>query len=438
MPAPAGATVARRSAVPTWLGVVFGLWAAGVAGFATLLAVRIAALRRWHREQEERGTIPVWFHELMVAAARRLGLERLPAVVFSDRAVTPAVYGVFRPTLLLPSRSFETLSREDAEHVLLHELAHLKRGDLWVNALGLLVAVVYWFNPLVALTQRRLRHVRELCCDLTIANLLRERTDAYRRTLLETARRLLTETVEPAMGLLGVFEEPFRLVPRLRWLERPTWRHRALAGAASVGVLVLLGPLLLPMAAARPVEPPPLAGGERSGVPLEGTGEELVYVRDVTRGEVRLLGLAVRSWTLAVAETWVGDRVIANTENGRTLVVDLGRALARVIDHRSQSFVETPLPLEVETLLDEGLAAEFRRSRTSGEVRRAGGTRTVLGRRCVGYEVRMWRPLAVPERPRARSGCGRPAMSRSTSRPTRPWSRSCAGSPTATRSCDGS
>ena len=70
--------------------------------FLFLLIFKMAKLRRWHLEQEERQTIPPWFHELLVETSGRLNLEQLPAIVFSRDAATPAVYGVFRPVLLLP------------------------------------------------------------------------------------------------------------------------------------------------------------------------------------------------------------------------------------------------------------------------------------------------------------------------------------------------
>ncbi|MCP4657751.1 MAG: M56 family metallopeptidase [bacterium] len=240
---------ARAAGPPSlvWQAYVMGTWILGMGLFIVLLALRIAKLRRWHRQQVERQTIPPWFHELMVGTARRLRLERLPAIVFSDEAVTPAVYGVFRPVLLLPAHYTDSLSREEAEHVLLHELAHLKRGDLWLNGLCLLLQIVYWLNPLLIWVHRQMKHVRELCCDLTVANLLREKTERYRRTLLDTARELLSESPEPGMGLLGVFEEPFRLVARLRWLEKESWRGRRWMRATSWLVTLVVVSLFLPM-----------------------------------------------------------------------------------------------------------------------------------------------------------------------------------------------
>jgi bla regulator protein blaR1 len=206
----------------TWALVA---WVAGMLVFSSLLFLKMAKLRRWHRLQKER-EIPKWFHALLLRTADRLGLKRIPAIVFARDAVTPAVYGVFRPVLLIPSGYLEKISRREAEHVLLHELCHLKRGDLWVHGLYLLLHMVYWFNPFLIWTSRQMKHVREICCDLSVAEVLREKTKGYRKTLLDTARGLVTETVEPGLGLLGVFEEPFTLVPRLKWLEKESWKHR--------------------------------------------------------------------------------------------------------------------------------------------------------------------------------------------------------------------
>jgi beta-lactamase regulating signal transducer with metallopeptidase domain/DNA gyrase inhibitor GyrI len=221
-------------------------WIAGMLAFASLLTLKMIRLRRWHRRQRDK-KIPEWFHRLLVEIAGTLRLSRIPAIVFSKDAVTPAVYGMFRPVLLLPAGYLNRLSREEAEHVLLHELSHLKRGDLWMHGLYLILHVVYWFNPLLIWTRREMKHVREICCDLSVAAVLREKTRRYRLTLLNTARELLTENVEPGLGLLGVFEEPFKLVTRLKWLEKEPWKHRKWIPALSLCAGLSVAAVIIPM-----------------------------------------------------------------------------------------------------------------------------------------------------------------------------------------------
>lgn len=368
---------------PTWQVWAMGTWLLGMVLFLLLLAARIAKLRRWHREQLTRKTIPPWFHELLVATARRIGLERLPAIVFSDEAVTPAVYGVFRPVLLLPADYTDSLSPEEAEHVLLHELAHLKRGDLWLHGLCLLLQIVYWFNPLLIWVRKQMRHVREICCDLTIASLLKEKTMRYRKTLLDTARAMLSESLEPGMGLLGVFEEPFRLVARLRWLEKDTWSRRGLMRVAALLVVLLAVPLLLPMAAIE-------AGQTSAGSPAP-TSAEATYIREETRWELdRIFPLPDRSEIRGVAELWIGEGRIAQVEDKRRLIIDRDRGTLVVINPAARTYVETTLPLRVWDLLSEELRAFRTEVRYGVQVEKTGKGRTINGRACEEQVVTQW------------------------------------------------
>jgi len=245
-----------------WQVYAMGFWLFGILLFSLQLARRIKKLRRWHKEQVNKKDIPDWYHRQLVDTAEKLKLESLPAIVFSKQAAAPAVYGLFRPVLLLPEDYFNSLSREEAGHVLLHELAHLKRGDLWVHGLCLLLQIIYWFNPLLIWVRKQMKHVREICCDLTVANRLKEETMKYHQTLLNTAKRLLTESVEPGMGLLGIFEEPFRVVTRLKWLKKEKRTRRRILFPVTGAVCLLMLLFILPMAGSGKVSAstPPVAG----------------------------------------------------------------------------------------------------------------------------------------------------------------------------------
>ncbi len=362
----------------------FAVWLVGVLLLVFLLFTRISKLRRWHREQEERQTIPEWFHRLMVKTADRLKLERLPAIVFHQEAVTPAVYGVFRPVLLLPARYLENLSREDAEHVLLHELAHLKRGDLLINGLVLLLQIVYWFNPLILYARKQMKHVREMCCDLTIANILREKTMKYRKTLLHTARELLTESLEPGMGLLGVFEEPFRLVARLKWLERKTWQFHKWTAPAVCCVLLVTIPILLPMAGAK-VQP---EGGELSAAQEEAAGD--FYYKEVTHSDNYFLGLRTNSRMEAYLDMWLRNNIAVREAGDKRIIVDLDAQKFYFINHKTESYVEAPLPLDLSKLIDEDSWWRKSRPTFSGRVDKTEGSAKILNKQCDEYLVTFW------------------------------------------------
>jgi beta-lactamase regulating signal transducer with metallopeptidase domain len=381
---------------------LLGFWLVGMGLFLILLILKMAKLRRWHRQQAERKTIPQWFHELLVDTGRQLNLERLPAIVFSRDAVTPAVYGVFRPVLLLPEHYLDDLSREEAEHVLLHELCHLKRGDLWIHGLVLLLQVAYWFNPFLLWANRQLRHVREMCCDQTLAARLQDRTAAYRKTLLDTARELLTERVEPGMGLLGVFEEPFWLVARIRWLEKKTWQHRKSVAASAALVTLGMAILVMPMAGrpavisptgdlAAPVSwTPPYTARQYAEAPASGAAVKAVYCRMITRVIDDFLWFEADARFFAMEEGWHAPNKVALIEEGRTFILDKEKNRFIFLNRNRKTCLEVPLPVSRATAHSAELARFFEERKRSGRVESLGDTQQIQGRVCRGLRLIDW------------------------------------------------
>ncbi len=98
--------------------------------------------------------------------------------------ISPAVCGLFRPVVLLPQSLVEKLSPEQLRAVLLHELVHLRRLDVWVNFAQSLLQIVHWWNPLLWLANARIRRVREEAVDDAVMVTLREDSEVYAPTLL--------------------------------------------------------------------------------------------------------------------------------------------------------------------------------------------------------------------------------------------------------------
>ena len=75
---------------------------------------------------------------------------------------TPLAFGLMHPTVIL---SDTEMTPEEQWLVILHELTHIKNGDLWVKFIACVVSAVHWFNPLVYLLQRKLCVISEEYCD---------------------------------------------------------------------------------------------------------------------------------------------------------------------------------------------------------------------------------------------------------------------------------
>lgn len=88
-----------------------------------------------------------------------------PSLAYTDRIVIPTVIGLLKPTILLPASAISGLSAQELELILAHELAHVRRYDMWINLVQRLAEAVLFFNPVVWYLSRRLSALREYCCD---------------------------------------------------------------------------------------------------------------------------------------------------------------------------------------------------------------------------------------------------------------------------------
>ncbi|MDB6004985.1 MAG: hypothetical protein JWR15_1972 [Prosthecobacter sp.] len=212
--------------------------------------------------------------DMLGEAARLLGMRRIPRLLIGPSDSVPMVWGVFRPRLLLP-QGFESWSGEKQRGVLLHELAHLKRGDplaLWVAQW---VKALHWFNPLAWLTLRQLRADQERACDDTV---LRHgvRASDYAQSLLDLSRH---QRLAPGLSLCALTIT--RCAPveaRVKAILDPTRRREGLtlhwlAGLSGCALLITL-----PVAMLHAIEGPALRGRilDRNGrVLAESTREKL-------------------------------------------------------------------------------------------------------------------------------------------------------------------
>ena len=92
-------------------------------------------------------------------------MRRAVPILASPAVASPAVWGLVRPRLIVPAGLTERLTPGQWRWVLLHELAHIRRGDLWIATLQRLVQVAYFFHPAVWLASRMIDVQREYACD---------------------------------------------------------------------------------------------------------------------------------------------------------------------------------------------------------------------------------------------------------------------------------
>ncbi|MCX5772041.1 MAG: M56 family metallopeptidase, partial [Candidatus Hydrogenedentes bacterium] len=182
------------------------------------------------------------------AIGREVRVRILPAVQSSQG---PAVIGIVRPTILLPAPVAEHWSLDELEPVLLHELAHIKRWDLLVNLVQIVVQAAYFFHPLVWFVNARIRQERELVCDDLAVLHSGGRCKRYSQSFM----RVLEETSNHALSLgvagVGMTEHRKPLARRIIRMMSKDYRLYRPLGWLSIALLVLVSAAAIAVAAER-------------------------------------------------------------------------------------------------------------------------------------------------------------------------------------------
>lgn len=278
---PSGASVEEDEAAGAhWSGAMSlagwrGRWLAGSLGgiwLAGSLAWFGAAMWRWRafwrRFSQVDWELSARLQPRVTDLAARLGVKRPVRVVVAQAPLGPAVIGIWRPTLVLPSVLMAGWERDGdpdlkkLEPILAHELLHVRRGDLWVGALQTLAQGVWWFHPLVWFAMRRATQTAERCCDEEVVAELGCRPSEYARSLLrvlELKRRLTPIPVFPGVRPVEVTAQRLEAVMRLGQGGRRMARRKA---SRWTWVLFGLGALaVLPGAGYLTADSPPAASG---------------------------------------------------------------------------------------------------------------------------------------------------------------------------------
>ena len=146
-----------------------------------------------------------------------------PLIAVSTDVLVPQIVGFTRATILLPASAISGLSSEELDMILSHELAHIRRHDMWIQLVQRLAESVLFFNPALWYTSRRISTLREYCCDDATCGL---------NPAVESASES-SESVQAryAFALLRVAEDSFSDTKNVRHSETGV----ELASLAAVG-----------------------------------------------------------------------------------------------------------------------------------------------------------------------------------------------------------
>ncbi len=225
---------------PDWMLCLMLAWTAGTAAALLQMLAAAAAVTRVRR-----AAVPFGDANYCRSLARALGIRHAVDVLAARPGTMPMTFGILRSAILLPSDA-ELWSEERRRVVLLHELAHVRRGDTATHLLARVALSLNWWNPLAWTAWRQFLKERERATDDLVLQAGARASD-YAGHLLEVARTMQNA---PALGWASIaMARPSQLEGRLLAILDPQVNRKCPRRAATGLAALLAVAAVLPLAA---------------------------------------------------------------------------------------------------------------------------------------------------------------------------------------------
>jgi beta-lactamase regulating signal transducer with metallopeptidase domain len=251
-----------------------------LAGFFALFSAQLVSAVRFVRRLSRAEPAPQWLRDELEALASNFGIKP-PRIKVVQGCGSPLLWCLGPVVLVIPRQLLETLERGRWRGVLAHELAHQKRGDVWVSRALLVASWFWWWNPLFWFVRRSLEREAELACDAWAVAVCDETRRTYAETLIDVCSLIGSRgptgprfVPAPNIGTGGdgrFFERRLTMILRGRGVHQ-----NSLSLKLGAGLLALVA---MPMwSAAQSAPLPPQADrplGERARPPMPPLPPEL-------------------------------------------------------------------------------------------------------------------------------------------------------------------
>jgi beta-lactamase regulating signal transducer with metallopeptidase domain len=219
-----------------WLSLLAATWIAGVFFGMTRLVLG------WRRSRDLCRRAIVLSEPALLdvcdCLCRRMSITKAPLIAINDEITSPMLVGIVHPRILLPTK----LPSDGIDMILAHELAHLRRRDLWWGWPAALVGVLYFFHPLVYVLRRQLRRAEEAACDSQAICVSGKEPHVYGRMLMSLLASQ-SHRFQHQTFAAGIVESTTGLGARLRLLAdaREMSRRAVMMSALCIALIALAG-----------------------------------------------------------------------------------------------------------------------------------------------------------------------------------------------------
>lgn len=197
---------------------IVSIWAIGA-----LLTLIVRAWKALSLRLECANSTPTTKEDTLVILLKKITkqykIRRTPWLLVNNTIESPITSGVLRPIIILPSHVTK-LEKQEQTMILKHELAHVKRFDVLLDAFIELVCVLFWFLPLTWIVTRRHHLEKEKACDDAVLESGHPAHD-YSELLLSYAKSTNLHSKSTSQRIRSILhrDKSRKAIPRILYLS---------------------------------------------------------------------------------------------------------------------------------------------------------------------------------------------------------------------------
>lgn len=143
--------------------VLLFTWLCGIMIFATR---KFSAYIKFKRliKKEPRIDDEI-INDLINSISKVYGKARSFCVIKTNLVSVPLLFGIFKPYIILPEVE---LSNKELYYIIKHEVTHYYHYDIWIKWYVEIIAIIYWWNPLVYILRQQVEKLLEIRVDTSV------------------------------------------------------------------------------------------------------------------------------------------------------------------------------------------------------------------------------------------------------------------------------
>ncbi|QZY56923.1 M56 family metallopeptidase [Crassaminicella profunda] len=201
----------------------------------------------------------------------RMNIKKEVKMLKTEAFNVPVLFGVIHPKIIFPREMIYDFDDKQLEYIMLHELSHLKRKDLFINWIILVFQLIHWFNPLIWIGFYEMKNDVELACDALVLNHLNKKEHvAYGKVILDLLEYLSKpKFIHVTANLLENKREVKRRIIMIKKFNKNSYK------------ITILGLIIIALVGCSAISSPISNNNEKADTKIEEKGKNTSEAEDI-------------------------------------------------------------------------------------------------------------------------------------------------------------